>query len=203
MKRLIPLFLVFPVFVFSQNGGVVFEKKISNWSAVITKATKENKYIFVDCYTTWCKPCKEIKTKVFSFKKAGNFFNKHFINIALQIDATKKDNSNIVAVRNMFKHLKDSCKINYYPTFLIFTNTGKLVHKFTRGENPNDIIGRAKEGLQKSEQYYTLVEKLKMTQDRKLLETVCAKAFEVGDSIDNYLKLYIENNPVLLSLIHI
>ena len=36
--------------------GVRFLHKISSWEAVIAQAKKENKYIFVDCFTTWCGP---------------------------------------------------------------------------------------------------------------------------------------------------
>ena len=30
----------------------------ANWQDVLAKAKAENKYIFMDAYTTWCGPCK-------------------------------------------------------------------------------------------------------------------------------------------------
>jgi thiol:disulfide interchange protein len=46
-------------------------------------AKKENKLIFLDVYATWCGPCKKLKKYTFADKEAGEYFNKHFINVSL------------------------------------------------------------------------------------------------------------------------
>ncbi len=48
----------------AQNRSVEFEH--SKWSKVLKKAKKENKLIFVDCYTSWCGPCKMMAKDVFT-----------------------------------------------------------------------------------------------------------------------------------------
>ncbi len=54
--------LLINVALFAQ--GIKFEKTLS-WPEICEKAQKENKYIFVDCYTTWCGPCKKMDQEVY------------------------------------------------------------------------------------------------------------------------------------------
>ncbi|MDQ2721558.1 MAG: thioredoxin domain-containing protein [Bacteroidota bacterium] len=61
----------------AQEKGIKFEHGIT-WSQVLAKAKTENKYIFVDCYTTWCGPCKQMDATVFPVEDVGNFFNKFY-----------------------------------------------------------------------------------------------------------------------------
>ena len=39
------------------------------------KAKAEKKLIFMDCYTSWCGPCKYMTEQVFTRKEAGTYFN--------------------------------------------------------------------------------------------------------------------------------
>jgi thiol-disulfide isomerase/thioredoxin len=50
--------------LFAQKTGIQFING-KNWSEVLALAKKENKYIFVDCYTTWCGPCKYMSGTLF------------------------------------------------------------------------------------------------------------------------------------------
>src|SRR5687767_5878813 len=61
------------------------------WPQVLEKAKKENKYIFLDCYTTWCGPCKWMDKDVYTNDTVGQFFNEKFISVKVQMDQTKKD----------------------------------------------------------------------------------------------------------------
>lgn len=54
--------------------GINFQK--GSWAEIKAKAKAENKFIFVDAYTTWCGPCKWLSKKVFPQKKVGDLFNK-------------------------------------------------------------------------------------------------------------------------------
>lgn len=53
---------------------------------VLEKAKKEGKMVFVDCYTTWCGPCKMLASKVFPQKEAGDFFNPRFVSLKLDME---------------------------------------------------------------------------------------------------------------------
>ena len=70
--------------------GIHFEKGLT-WQQVQQKAKAENKYIFVDCYTTWCGPCKMMEAEVYPQKEVGDYFNAHFVNVKLQMDQTNHD----------------------------------------------------------------------------------------------------------------
>src|SRR5690349_11279787 len=78
----------------STDSGIKFNISLS-WQQVLEKAKSENKYIFVDCYTTWCKPCREMEKFVYPLDTVGDFFNKNFISIKLQMDTTKNDSEQI------------------------------------------------------------------------------------------------------------
>lgn len=71
-------------------GGIDFVKGLS-WAQIKKKAKTENRYIFVDVFTTWCVPCIKMDKEVFSQKKVGDFFNKNFINVKVQADKGKND----------------------------------------------------------------------------------------------------------------
>ena len=58
---LVWVLVVFQVSVFGQ--GINFEKL--TLEEALIKAKTENKYVFVDCYTTWCGPCKRMTEFVF------------------------------------------------------------------------------------------------------------------------------------------
>ena len=180
-----------------ENVGVKFEHKTSNWDSIVAKAKRENKYIFIDCYTTWCGPCKEVAKNIFPLKEVGHFFNKNCINISLQIDKTKKDNAQIIASRNIVKQVEKITKINAYPSFLIFDNTGTLVHKFT-GSDADELIRKAKDGFDKNEQYYTLIEKYSAgDREENFLKKLCKKADDAEDNVDEYLKAFIDTRENL------
>jgi thioredoxin 1 len=58
----------------------------ANWAKAVEQAKKEKKMIFIDAYTSWCGPCRMLKQNTFTDKTAGDYFNKHFVNIALDME---------------------------------------------------------------------------------------------------------------------
>lgn len=71
-------------------AGSTAEKGIQfaepNWAKALQEAKKQKKMIFIDAYTTWCGPCRMLKQNTFTDKAVGEFFNKNFINIALDME---------------------------------------------------------------------------------------------------------------------
>lgn len=55
------------------------------WEEVLATAKEENKEIFVDIYTTWCGPCKQLDKTTFKDVNLAAYINEHFI--AFKIDA--------------------------------------------------------------------------------------------------------------------
>ena len=110
-----------------EREGISFQSD-SNWSQIKEKAKKENKYIFVDIYTTWCGPCREMDRDIFSQKKVGDYFNANFINVKVQMDSTANDNSQIKKWYHDAKLIKQEYQVNIYPTYLFLNPEGILVH---------------------------------------------------------------------------
>lgn len=158
MKKLILLLTLVPFLGIAQDKGTHFEHGLS-LQQVKEKAKKENKYLFVDCFTTWCGPCKYMTSTIFPQEKVGDFFNKNFVNVKVQFDKTKNDSEE---VKNWYADAEAMAKefnIRAYPTFLIFSPQGELVHRIVGGGDADGFIARAQKALNPETQYYTLLKK--------------------------------------------
>lgn len=158
MKKLILLFLLIPFLGSAQDKGTHFEHGLS-WQQAKEKAKKENKYLLVDCFTTWCGPCKYMSSTIFPQEKMGDFFNKNFVNVKVQFDKTKDDNEE---VKNWYADAESMSKefsVKAYPTFLIFSPQGELVHRIVGGGEADEFIAKAQKALNPETQYYTLIKK--------------------------------------------
>ncbi len=119
----------------SEESGIKFVE--SNWAVAKAEAKKQNKLIFLDAYTTWCGPCKMLKRNTFPDKAAGEFFNKYFINVAL--DMEKGDGPAVAA----------TYQVNAYPTLIITDADGNMV-TYTKGYiDALQLIEFGKNGLSK------------------------------------------------------
>ncbi|NML36622.1 thioredoxin fold domain-containing protein [Chitinophaga sp. G-6-1-13] len=89
----------------------------ATWQASLDQATKENKLIFLDCYTSWCGPCKWMEKNVFNVPEVFNYYNQHFIN-------TKHDMEKGEGV-----DLRKKYNIQSFPTYLFINGKGEVVHR--------------------------------------------------------------------------
>ena len=121
--------------VVASETGIKFIEE--NWNKALLEAKKQNKLIFLDAYTTWCGPCKLLKRNTFPDKAAGEFFNKNFINIAL--DMEKGDG---IAVAEKYR-------VNAYPTLIIADADGKVITYSQGYVDARQLIEFGKYGLSK------------------------------------------------------
>lgn len=112
----------------STSAGINFIKG-KTWAQIQEQAKAENKYIFLDAYTTWCVPCIKMDKEIFTQKKVGDFFNENFINVKVQMDSTKNDTDEIKRWYDDAKAISAQYKIDSYPTYLFFNPQGELVQK--------------------------------------------------------------------------
>jgi len=145
-----------PFFVIAQGQGVAFEHGLS-WQEVLQKAQKENKYVFVDCYATWCGPCKWMDKEIYPVDSVGTFMNEKFISIRVQMDTTRQDNDETrqwYAIAHIFE-----VKYHFgaYPSYLFFSPDGQAVHKDVGGRDIKDFLSMVKAALDPQQQYYTLL----------------------------------------------
>ena len=136
--------------------GIRFEKGL-NWSQIREKAKKENKYIFLDGFTTWCGPCKMMAKDIFPQAKVGEFFNSNFINVAVQFDVTKKDNQEVKSWYKDAAEIQKTYAINSYPSYLFFSPQGELVHAIHSAiPDPDEFIRLAGDAIDPKKQFLTL-----------------------------------------------
>ncbi|MPR31799.1 thioredoxin family protein [Salmonirosea aquatica] len=136
-KYLIVMFFIMGVANAQKTTGIKFEHGLS-WQQIQEKAKKENKYIFIDAYTTWCGPCKMMDQNIFPQKKVGEFFNAFFINVKVQIDSTQKDDDQTKKWYKDAQDLVNTYNIDSYPTYLFFNPKGEIVHRINGGSTTAD-----------------------------------------------------------------
>jgi thioredoxin-related protein len=100
-----------------------------SWEQIKQKAKAENKYIFLDIFTTWCGPCKMLDKTVFTNDTVGDFFNQHFISVKVQMDRTKNDNAYIKSWYETADAMSKEYMIEGYPTAVFLSPDAKIVHK--------------------------------------------------------------------------
>ena len=83
-KILTTIFLSFTI-LSNYAQEINFEK--GSWQETVAKAKAQNKPIFIDFFTTWCGPCKQLEQKVYSKPEVIQKMNANFINF--KIDAEK------------------------------------------------------------------------------------------------------------------
>ena len=98
---------------FSQ--GIIFLQ--DDWQNVLIQAKAQKKLIFVDIYTAWCGPCKEMDKKTFTDISVGDKFNATFINY--KVDAEKGFGVTLAKRYN----------VTSYPTCLFVDPSENLIYK--------------------------------------------------------------------------
>lgn len=72
------------------------------------------KLIFIDCYTTWCRPCKWVDANIFTNDTVISFYSANFL--CLKMDMEKGEG----------KKLRKTYNVNAFPTFLFIDRTGAV-----------------------------------------------------------------------------
>lgn len=127
-------FFLLVSFLHALPQGINFKEKISLQDA-LKQAVEQDRLVFIDFFTDWCKPCKQMDLEVFSKSSPGEFFNQNFINIKL--NAEKGEN---IAVAKRFN-------INAYPTYIFLNENGSTVIRFSGLISEEELMGKAKIAL--------------------------------------------------------
>ncbi|PWK28337.1 thioredoxin-like protein [Arcicella aurantiaca] len=119
-----------------QEQGVTFFE--GTLQAGLEKAKNENKLIFVDCYTTWCGPCKVLKQYTFKDANLGDFMKQNYI--CLAIDMEKPEGMTIAKRYG----------IEAYPTLLFLDKYGRVVNHQVGGIGAEALLAKAEQTVRKS-----------------------------------------------------
>jgi thioredoxin-related protein len=194
-------FLLNIQYIHAQRVGINFENS-PNWQAIKEKAKKENKMIFLDAYTTWCIPCREMSVKIFTKKDVGDFFNKNFINVAVQFDKNKQDSKYVQGWYRDVNYLKKTYTINSYPTYLFFNTNGEMVHAISANFDAKEFIANAEKALNPQTRYETLKRLFESgRRDTAFLSSIISSAQINRDyaQVTKYSNLYLSKQDNLLS----
>jgi thioredoxin-related protein len=143
MIKKILLLLFFPYISYSQ--GISFFE--GSFESLKKEAAKQNKFIFIDCYTTWCGPCKWLAKNVFTNKEVGNFYNQNFINYSLDME------------KGEGKDLQKQFGISAYPTLLFIDSKGNIQHRYVGACDTSTFIGVGKQALDTINNFGSLLRK--------------------------------------------
>lgn len=130
------LFVFLPLTLVAQEKGIHFEK--GTFAEAVAQAKRENKKVFVDCYTLWCGPCRYMSTNVFTTDSVGDYMNPQFVSIKIDMEHGEGP------------ELQKTFKVQGYPTFLLFDADAKELGRFM-GMSPVsqfiEQVGRAAKGI--------------------------------------------------------
>jgi thioredoxin-related protein len=195
MKRFVGsvLTLCLYIAVSAQDSGIQFVKGMT-WQQIQGKAKKENKFIFMDCYATWCGPCKYMEKNIFPLKETGNAVNPNFISVSVQLDTSKRDSDTTKGWYANAHIIATTYKVTAYPTYLFFNSEGKLVHRAVGStQDAGQFISYTKDALNPNRQYYSMIgEYERGNRDTVLLESLGQQATGNGDALlaDSVLKAW-------------
>lgn len=139
--------------------GIDFQSDTMRWQAVLDKAKKENKIVFVDAYTTWCGPCKRMAKDVFPQKAVGDVYNAAFVNVKMDMEHGEGPE---VAQRY---------SVRAYPTYLFVDGNGDLVHRGLGAMPTDKFIAVGQAATNPETQFFAL-----------------KKKYENGEKSPNFLK---------------
>ncbi|MBQ8035054.1 MAG: thioredoxin family protein, partial [Bacteroidales bacterium] len=109
--------------------------------------------VFLDCYTSWCGPCKMMAEKVFPTKEAGEYFNKRFVNI--KIDMEKGEGP---AIGKKYG-------VRAYPTFLILDAQGNEIGRVVGGGQLESFIKKVEDAVKPANRPEAMLEKYNKSGD--------------------------------------
>jgi len=112
------LFLLLTTFILrgpiSAQGIEFFH---GTWDEALEKSKAEERPIFVDCYTTWCGPCKRMAKQVFTQPAVGEFYNDNYINVKIDMES------------KMGRKFGSKYPVQAYPTLYYIDAAGEVLHK--------------------------------------------------------------------------
>lgn len=152
--KLLTLFLCLLCFGISTYGQGIKWTEGLNWEQITTKAKAENKYIFVDCYATWCGPCKQMDKEVYPLSTVGEAINNKFISVKVQMDSAKNDSENVKKTYPIARAFEKTYDIVGLPAYLFFSADEELVHKTMGFQKSEDFIRLVKDMQVPEKQLY-------------------------------------------------
>ena len=118
----------------AQSDGIAFREL--SFSEALNMAKAENKLLFVDCFTTWCGPCRMLSKVVFKDSLVADYFNRHFINLKMDME------------KGAGVDIKKKYEVRGYPTLLFLNSNGEVVHRLLGADEAPELLEKVKLGVE-------------------------------------------------------
>ena len=66
--------------------GITFLPEGATFQQAVEQAKSSKKKIFLDCYTSWCGPCKQMARNIFTQQVVGDFMNPSYVCIKIDME---------------------------------------------------------------------------------------------------------------------
>jgi thiol-disulfide isomerase/thioredoxin len=116
----------------AQGIEFIHDKKFQE---ILDMAKAQSRLVFMDCYTSWCGPCKRLSSMVFPDSAVGVFFNSTFVNT--KFDMEKGEGVDIAGKYG----------VRAYPTLLWLDGDGNVKHKIVGGLETSALIENGKKAI--------------------------------------------------------
>ncbi len=137
LRKLSLLVFLFTLSLGSFAQGIEFFH--GSWEEALVKAEVEGKLIFVDAYTTWCGPCKQMSANVFPQPEVGEVFNANFINVKLDMEKPESES---------FRRVHP---VRAYPTLFWINGKDEVVHQSVGGKQVGTLLTTANAAIAKQD----------------------------------------------------
>lgn len=180
MKKLLILLVAIVSYNQVNAQGIEFEQLSLN--KTIEKAKKEDKLVFIDCYTQWCGPCKMLAKKVFVLDNVGKYFNKNFVSIKMDMETEEG------------RKVAQKYQVKFYPTLLWLDQNGKIVHRVSGAGDNKYLLAEAEKAVNPESRWSHMEQRYKDGERdhaflRKFIMDGVRAGFDVKNVVEEYLQL--------------
>lgn len=130
----------------AQEKNTIQFQQIS-FAEALQLSANTGKPVFIDCYTSWCAPCKKMEQTVFVNDSVYTFYNEHFINF--KVDMEKGEGI----------ELRKKYEVGSFPTYLFVDSKGEIVHRTASLMPVNEFLIEGRKALNPTGSFRVLKEK--------------------------------------------
>lgn len=105
-------------------------------SEVLDYAAEEDKLVFLDIYTDWCLPCKQMNKDVYSRKSTIDFLNDNFI--SYKVNGEKANGPDLVTI----------FQVESFPGIMFLNTKGRIIEKSLGGMTETQLLAMGNRALQ-------------------------------------------------------